>query len=80
MPVECEAEMRRDLEGFTLYGSLAWRNAVGLNSGVVFARDLYERNESLLADYRGWPIWRYAPPKGEPSAMPVLAAIGDSIP
>ena len=73
---DCAAQMRRDLDGFTLYGSLAWRNAVGLNEGIVFARDMYESNGALLARYEGWPVWRYAPPAGQPGSAPVLSRVG----
>ncbi|MGH7605805.1 MAG: hypothetical protein ACREME_00570, partial [Gemmatimonadales bacterium] len=72
---ECERELRRDLAGFTLYGHLAWRNAIGLDSGLVFARDLYERNGELLARYPGWQVWRYAPPTGRPNARPELTLV-----
>lgn len=69
---ECLPEMQRDLAGFTLYSNLAWRNPIGLRKGIVFARDLFERNHDLFEQYPGWPVWRYAPPSGEPDAMPVL--------
>jgi hypothetical protein len=75
MPPECQVELRRDLRGFTVYGTLAWRNPLGLDSGIVYARDLHERNELLLSRYRGWELWRYAPPEGAPLAMPVLSRI-----
>jgi hypothetical protein len=72
IPAQCLVEMRRDLEGFTLYGSLAWRNAVGLETGIVFARDIPEFNGMLLARYQSWPVWRYAPPPDDPESLPVL--------
>ncbi|MFQ5703391.1 MAG: hypothetical protein ACE5HT_05140 [Gemmatimonadales bacterium] len=75
---DCQLEMKRDLNGFTLYGQLAWRNRVGLDSGIVFARDLYELNHELFARYSGWPVWRYAPPRESPNSMPVLTKIADS--
>jgi hypothetical protein len=75
IPAACLVEMRRDLEGFTLYGSLAWRNAVGLDAGIVFARDVPELNDVLFARYRGWPIWRYAPTPDEPESPPVLRRV-----
>ncbi|UCG86802.1 MAG: hypothetical protein JSW71_23385 [Gemmatimonadota bacterium] len=75
VPADCAAEMQRDLDGFTLYGSLAWRNAVGLKDGIVFARDMHERNGALLAHYEGWPVWRYAPPPGQPQSEPVLRRV-----
>jgi hypothetical protein len=70
---ECRSEMKRDLDGFTLYGHLAWRNAIGLESGIVFARDRYEENDKLLSHYEDWPLWQYAPPRGQPAALPVLS-------
>ncbi len=75
LPLACRVEMRRDLQGFTPYGPLAWRNAVGLKSGIVFARDLYERNALLLEDYGVWEIWRYAPPAGDPDGLPALSRL-----
>jgi len=80
MPTECRIELERDLRGFALYGSLAWRNAVGLDTGIVFARDLFERNGWLYDRYPDWQVWRYAPPPGQPDAPPVLTrvTVGDS--
>jgi hypothetical protein len=75
IPPDCVVELRRDLAGFTLYGNHAWRNPIGLDTGIVFARDLYERNPELLARYDGWPVWRYAPPPDDPEAPPVLTRI-----
>ena len=74
----CQVELRRDLAGFTLYGYLAWRNEIGLGSGVVFARDLYELNGPLLERYPGWEIWRYAPPRDRPNGLPVLTRLRES--
>jgi len=74
-PEPCQVEMRRDLAGFTLYGHLAWRNPIGLDSGIVFARDLYGRNDRLLAGYAGWDVWRYAPEPGAPDAPPLLSRV-----
>jgi hypothetical protein len=76
LPPRCEQEMARDLAGFTVYGNLAWRNAVNRDRGLVFARDLYERNAETFTLYGGWDVWRYAPPFGQPNAMPVLTRIG----
>jgi hypothetical protein len=67
--------MNRDLQGFTLFGHLAWRNAVGLETGVVFARDLHDRNGELLARYEGWEVWRYAPLPDDPNSVPVLTRL-----
>ena len=72
----CEEELRRDLAGFTLYTNLAWRNPVGLQSGIVYTRDLFEENDVLLAQYPGWPIWRFAPPDGDPASLPELIFLG----
>ena len=75
MPPECERELRRDLEGFHLYGVYAWRHAVTLDNGIVFARDLFERNDDLLDRYDGWPVWRFAPPPSDPATPPVLTQV-----
>lgn len=72
----CAVQLEHDRSGFTLYGSLAWRNPVGLRDGVVFARDRFERNWRLLAGYAGWEVWRYAPPVGEPDAEPRVSRLG----
>ncbi len=74
-PEVCQVELRRDLAGFTLYGYLAWRNPVGLDSGIVFARDMFERNDQILRHYPGWEVWRYAPPAGRPDTLPVLVRV-----
>ena len=75
LAADCLREMQRDLEGFTLYGYLAWRNPIGLNSGLVFARDRFEENDELLPHYEGWAVWRFTPPSGQPNAMPVLSLV-----
>jgi hypothetical protein len=72
IPAHCRSEMERDLAGFTTFGNLGWRNAPGLEDGLVFARDLFERNDELLSRYRGWQVWRYAPADGEAGSLPVL--------
>ncbi len=69
---DCAADMRRDLEGFTLYANLAWRNSIGLREGIIFARDMFDRNEALFQRYPDWPVWRYAPPPEDPSAPPTM--------
>jgi hypothetical protein len=76
----CQRGLRRDLAGFTLYSQLGWRNRIGLNSGLVFARDLGERNVELLERYPGWPVWRWAPPLGHPDAPPVLTQLRSGAP
>jgi hypothetical protein len=75
LPAECMAEMARDREGLALYGSLGWRNAVGLDRGIVYARDRFDENPVLLQQYPGWEIWRWAPPQGDPEAPPVLRRV-----
>jgi len=69
---ECAAEMRRDLDGFTTFGQLAWRNPVNLRDGIVFARDLPELRDSLMSMYADRPIYRWAPPPATPDSLPVL--------
>jgi hypothetical protein len=75
IPEACRAEMQRDIDGITLYANLVWRNPVHLDSGIIYARDLFEHNDVLLARYTGWPVWRYAAPAGEPDAPPVLTLV-----
>lgn len=76
----CRRELEHDAAGFTLYGYLGWRNPVGLDAGLVFARDLYDRNDELFARYAGWDVWRYAPPAGgPPDARPVLTRISGDL-
>ncbi len=76
----CQREQGYDRAGFTLYGHLAWRNEIGLNAGLVFARDLFDRNGELFARYRGWPVWRFAPPAGgAPDAPPILTQVTSGI-
>lgn len=75
LPAECRRELERDRQGFTLYGSLAWRNPIGLDHGIVFARDLFERNAALLVRYPGWDVWRFAPPATGPTALPRLERV-----
>ena len=72
----CRNGIRRDLTGFTLYGFIGWRNPLDLKSGIIFARDLYEQNLELLTEYQGWPLWRFAPPPGDPNGLPVLTHLG----
>ncbi len=76
LAAECVAELEHDRAGFTLYGNLAWRNPVGLHSGIVFARDRNERNPLLLGRYAGWEVWRFAPPVGDPDGVPTLSRLG----
>jgi hypothetical protein len=76
----CQREQQHDQAGFTLYGHLAWRNDIGLNSGLVFARDLFDRNGELFTRYSGWPVWRFAPPAGgAPDAPPVLTRVPSGV-
>jgi hypothetical protein len=75
LPEACRRELTRDRDGFTVFANLGWRNDVDLDSGIVFARDLFERNDALLTRYRGWDLWRWAPPPGQPDALPVLVRL-----
>jgi hypothetical protein len=77
MPPNCRIELARDQAGFTVFGNLAWLNPVGLDHGIVFARDLYERDPELLDQYAGWAVFRYAPPAQQPDALPVLTRLRD---
>ena len=71
----CVEELQRDLMGFTVVEpAMAW-NDPSLRSGVVFARDMWERNQALVERYPGWQLWRYAPPADEPTAMPTMRRV-----
>ncbi len=80
LPDRCRIELDRDIRGFSLYSTVGWRNEIGLSSGIVFARDLYERNGALLDHYPGWAVWRYAPPAGQPDSAPVLTLVREGSP
>ena len=75
LTASCRAELERDIAGFTLYGNLAWRNELGRDDGIVFARDMIELNGPLLANYAGWPIWLYKPTEQDPRGAPVLSRV-----
>jgi hypothetical protein len=72
----CADELRRDLEGFTVAGQLLATNDPSLRSGIVFARDLWERNDVLVSGYPGWDVWRYSPAPGSLTGRPVLQPFG----
>jgi hypothetical protein len=78
LPEACRVELRRDYTGFTTYGNLGWRNAPGMDTGIVFARDFYEHNAALLEHYIGWEVWRYAPPPDNPSTPPQLRKLREA--
>ncbi len=69
----CLREVGRDSTGFTVYGSLVWRNDPWLQRGIVYARDLGpERNRRLMAAYPDRDYYLYAPVSTEPGAWPKL--------
>jgi hypothetical protein len=72
----CQPELRRDLLGFSIYGFFAWRNAPALDRGIVFARDLFERNAEYFPRYQGWELWRLAPPAGKPGLVAEFQRVG----
>ncbi|MBI4500106.1 MAG: glycosyltransferase family 39 protein [Gemmatimonadetes bacterium] len=76
LAAECRTELERDLDGFTVYGNLAWRNPVVLDHGIIFARDRHAQNTELLTHYPGWDVWRFAPPPGRPNDIPILTRQG----
>ena len=68
----CADELRRDLEGFTIVEQLLATNDPSLRSGIVFARDIWERNDDLISRYLGWDVWAYGPEPGSATGVPVL--------
>jgi hypothetical protein len=76
LPHRCQLEVRRDEAGFTVYGTLIWRNDPWLTEGTVYARDYGpERNRRLRALYPGRLSYRYAPVSREPGAEPQLSPL-----
>ena len=75
IPEECTLQLQRDIDGFTAFGNLAWKNSVDRRSGIVFARDLFERNGELLSQYPGWEVWRWAPTSSDPLGPPRLSRL-----
>ena len=68
----CAEEMQRDLEGFTIAEHLLSSNDPALRTGIIFVRDLWERNDEILSRYPGWDLWSYRPPTGMLSGPPRL--------
>ncbi|UCC82051.1 MAG: hypothetical protein JSW46_13730 [Gemmatimonadota bacterium] len=76
LPERCYREVLQDEAGFTVYGTLIWRNDPWLTKGTVYARDFGpERNSRLQARYPGRRSYLYAPLSGEPGAQPVLSPL-----
>lgn len=70
---DCLRNALRDRTGFTLYGTLAWRNDPWLREGVIYARDLGpQRNRRLISRYSDRPVFLYAPLSPAPHVKPVL--------
>lgn len=83
LPERCYREVRKDEAGFTVYGTLIWRNDPWLREGIVYARDFGpQRNSRLQAFYPGRRSYLYAPLSEEPGAQPVLSPLagpGDAV-
>ncbi len=76
LPEHCYREVRKDEAGFTVYGTLIWRNDPWLTEGAVYARDFGpQRNSRLQALYPGRRSYLYAPLSGDPGAQPVLSPL-----
>ncbi len=75
----CREQILRDAAGFTVYGTLVWRNDPWLREGIIFARDFGpERNQRLMQRYPGWEYYIYAPLSGELGEQPVLRPLRSS--
>ncbi|UCF20384.1 MAG: hypothetical protein JSU87_02970 [Gemmatimonadota bacterium] len=76
LPERCYREVRKDEAGYTVYGTLIWRNDPWLTEGAVYARDFGpQRNSRLRALYPGRRSYLYAPLSGDPGAQPVLSPL-----
>jgi len=72
----CYQEVLWDGTGFTLYGTLIWRNDPWLRGGIVYARDFGPvRNRQLMARYADREYYVYAPLSAAAGAPPVLRRI-----
>lgn len=70
---QCYQEIVRDRTGFTVYGTLAWRNDPWLQRGVIYARSLGPlRDQRLMSRYPQHEYYLYAPLSPEGQAPPVL--------
>ncbi len=77
MSGRCVQEIQQDRSGFTLYGTLVWRNDPWLRSGLVYARYLErDRNRRLLDRYPGRDYYLYTPLSPERGAQTVLVRLG----
>ncbi|UCF18868.1 MAG: glycosyltransferase family 39 protein [Gemmatimonadota bacterium] len=69
----CLEQVERDTEGYTLYGTLVWRNDPWLRHGIIYARDFGdERNRKLLQRYPDRPVYSYGPASNEVGELPQL--------
>ncbi len=76
LPERCYREVRQDEVGFTVYGTLIWRNDPWLTRGTLYARDFGpERNGMLQSRYPGRRSYLYAPLSREPGAQPMLGPL-----
>jgi len=76
LPERCRREVRKDEAGFTVYGTLIWRNDPWLTEGTVYARDFGpQRNRRLQALYPRRRSYLYAPVSREPGARPQLSPL-----
>ncbi|UCC73378.1 MAG: glycosyltransferase family 39 protein [Gemmatimonadota bacterium] len=76
----CHREAQRDETGYTVYGTLIWRNDPWLREGVIYARDFgSERNRRLVTRYPGRRSFLYAPLSAGPLARPVVIPLDDDV-
>jgi hypothetical protein len=67
-PPVCVRRIEEDRAGFTLIAPLLYRNW-GTN---VYARDMHERNQALIRQYSGRPVYLLRPASSETGALPQL--------
>jgi len=76
-PQRCYQQVQWDRTGFTLYGTLVWRNDPWLRDGIIYARDLGpRRNGRLMMRYPDRDYYVYAPLSAAAGARPVLRRLG----
>lgn len=75
LPAACVAELAFDAEGVLAFAPFLYLNDAGLDGDIVWARDLRDRNDRLLARYPGRSVWRYRRPA--PDAAPAFEPVSD---
>jgi hypothetical protein len=79
LPEGCRAELEFDRRGFLQFAPFLYLNQPGLDGDIVWARDLFIRNEPLVRRYPDRRFYRWAPQRagGSPLFTPLERAGGE---